>query len=771
MAKSPAKKSASSSVKKSSSEKTEAVTKPVAELKQEDPYVSKERSLIKMFSSFVVPGSQKVDDETVPVPDDSEEKRKKIIKYSVIGVAVLILLIIILLCAKGCSSSKKEAKNKILAERENTILLAKDFIDQEMFDNAISELNSLLKKDPKDKEAKTLWEEAVQKKKLYDARNSQNGNSGVGNINIDTSGLASGFDSLQQQLEAQTRLNEEQQKLYAEQMALNNKQAKELADMIKRQQERDEAEKALEQEKKAQAEAQAQLAAKEEAERKAKEAEIAKKNADFAKKIDAVNLEIEGAKAKLAAGDLSGALKQFQKAKSLLPEGSTPEEVKLIADKKAQIANILLESSVNGNYGPADNQTLLTQASNYANNSITDDPDNALAHYVLGQKAYKEGNFVEAEKELKLAISADGKNYMYWYYLGLTQFRGNKPTDAVNSFKTSINLYSKYAPAYYALGVSYKSLNKTSDALASFRKAYQTDSNHANAYKEAARIQAASGNYADAINLFNESIRIDPKRTTYNELGSVYEKSGNLKEAEAAYRKSISLLGPSEDDPLTYYNLSSVLLNQGKTNDAVEYAKKSYDSKNKFRTVKQKVDAIYNYALVCQNTMDYENAIPLYQEVITLDPANWKAKLNLGKICLEKGQTDTAISLLSSAYTIQPDIYEINNNLGNAYATIGDYDKSITFLLNALKSQPKNITVKRNLARAYAKTGSWQNAKIYFVEVTDADSSDYDSLIDLANIYIQLGDKESAKRNLNKVISNKPNLRVDEVRQLMSLCE
>jgi tetratricopeptide (TPR) repeat protein len=191
---------------------------------------------------------------------------------------------------------------------------------------------------------------------------------------------------------------------------------------------------------------------------------------------------------------------------------------------------------------------------------------------------------------------------MYYYQLGRVQATMKNYSDARTSFASSIKYNDKYASSQYNFGYVLERLNRTNEALVAYRKACSIDTNYEKAYLAAARLLVRTGNYSEAVSEYKEAVRINPSNAnTYKEQGSAYASNGNYKEAEGCYRKALALLKPGEDDPATYYNLSTVMFNQGKTDDAVTYAKKAYDTKDSAQKEVQ-VNSVYNYALMCDKT-------------------------------------------------------------------------------------------------------------------------------------------------------------------------
>ena len=685
------------------------------------------------------------------------DKKKKWIKIGVAAAAAILVILLLIFGIRGCTSSRAKAT---ATARENTLALAQSYIDKGLYDEALGLLNGLVIKDPNDADAQTLLAQAADLKRAADAQNGANGgNGGNYSVNIDTSGLTDGMNQTINSLKDQI----------AQQNEANAKQQERMNQLLAQQQQQAQNEKQAQAEQKAQQEAEAKQREKEEADRKAKEAELAKQDAAFKELMDRVDDEIKQGEGCLNLADTSGALKHFEKAKSLLPTSNSDRDRQYSASKLGEIAMALFDSSQNASTPAKDAETQEDKAADYANDSVTKYSHEGPSHYVLGMRAFHMKSYDVSEHELKLAIQEDTSNFLYYYQLGRVQATVKKYSDARSSFTSSIKYNGNYASAQYNLGFVLERLNKTNEALAAYRKAYSIDPNYEKAHIASARILSRTQNYTEAIAEFKEAIRINPASiSTYQEEGLAYSMSGNKPEAENCFRKALALLKPGEKDPVTYYNLSSVLLEQGKNDDALSYAKMAYDSKDN-ATQEVKVNSVYNYALVYDKMGDADKAIALYKEVLVLDSSNVKAKCNLAALSNANNDPDTALTLLRSAYAKEPKNFEVNNNMGNAYLLKKDYNNAITSFQNALKIEPKNNTVRTNLAQAYQSAQQYDNAKTTYLDVIKYDNSNWDAYVELGKVCVAQKDNATAEKYLLYVQTKQPDFRSEEVKKLLAL--
>lgn len=688
-------------------------------------------------------------------PSD-DEKKKRIITIIFGIIIILILLFLLIGGISRCGSSSK------LKEKDNAISFATKYAGRGEFDRALDKLDGFLEKYGDDDDVWDLWNAIIELKK-------QNGNSDPNNVtnlnypdnfsvDIDTSDLS---NAMQNALEESRRQAEENRRAMEELMRMQNQaNANNGNNGLS----------AEEAERRAMEQAAAEQKRLQEEKQRAEEEAIAKQNAELKKQIDAVNAEILKGKNALAAGKTDEAIKYFNNALSMMPQ--VPGNPNFGASKESEMAQALFEAAEKST-NPAEKEKLMRQAVNYANTVINQNPNDAQAHNILAQNALNNKDYANAEKELALAASVkdDPNRYLYYYNLGKVQYIMKKYNDAATSFKTSCDLKSDFAPSRYNLGITQKQLKNEGGALDAFRKTVQIDPNHEKAYLEQARILAAREDYLGAIDAYKSVLRINSvNASAAMELGSVYYKRKSYGDAIDSYKRAITMLSPGEEMTLTKYNLSTALYDNGNVEEAVKYAKEAYDTKENVKNKTSKANVVYNYALVLDKTEKIDAAIPVYNEVLKLNPSHTKTKINLGNMymSLNPPQLDMAMKLYKEVYDSESNNFEANNNLGSLYLAKDDYLNAIKYYQNALRIQPKNNEVRENLAKAYAKNGEYDSAKSTYTDLIKSDKNNWDAYIELAKICMQLNQNGLADEYLTYVQVNNPSYKKAEVNKLLS---
>ncbi|MCK5651008.1 MAG: tetratricopeptide repeat protein, partial [Gemmatimonadetes bacterium] len=90
---------------------------------------------------------------------------------------------------------------------------------------------------------------------------------------------------------------------------------------------------------------------------------------------------------------------------------------------------------------------------------------------------------------------------------------------------------------------------------------------------------------------------------------------------------------------------------------------------------------------------EVEKAVEIYLDVIRENPANIKARNNLGVLYDEMGSHELALEQLEAARELDPENQEILTNLGAALGAMGQYDEAEREIRHALRLDPENVDI------------------------------------------------------------------------------
>jgi tetratricopeptide (TPR) repeat protein len=149
---------------------------------------------------------------------------------------------------------------------------------------------------------------------------------------------------------------------------------------------------------------------------------------------------------------------------------------------------------------------------------------------------------------------------------------------------------------------------------------------------------------------------------TETNLGTALVESGQLRDAEARYRRAIEI---QSDYAPAYNNLGVALRAQGRLDEAIRA---------------------------------YEDGLRVCRDYPTLHANLAKASYDVGTTHLEQGRLDEAIQAFAVALREQPQYAEAHNNLGIALGSQGKLDAAIAKFEDALRIKPDYVDAQRNLA-------------------------------------------------------------------------
>jgi tetratricopeptide (TPR) repeat protein/serine/threonine protein kinase len=254
------------------------------------------------------------------------------------------------------------------------------------------------------------------------------------------------------------------------------------------------------------------------------------------------------------------------------------------------------------------------------------DPEFAKARCNLGIALFILGKHEEAIAEYRRVIELDPNNKNAHYGLGLAHIKQGELDEAISNLRSIIELSPKFTNAYILLGKALKDKGDLDGAVKAWQKAVELDPDNSKVRRNLDLILVEQGNGLETIIEYWQDKEQD-NATAFINLGTVFQKQGNYKEAIAAYRKAIEL---NPMDASAYYNLGSVFLIEGKNEEEVAVL-----CRKVIELDPSHVGAHVNLGIVLGYLGKLEEAIVYYRKALKLDPDNKTAKLNL-ELALEK---------------------------------------------------------------------------------------------------------------------------------------
>ena len=205
-----------------------------------------------------------------------------------------------------------------------------------------------------------------------------------------------------------------------------------------------------------------------------------------------------------------------------------------------------------------------------------------------------------------------------------------------------------------------------------------------------AMMHVQSGNPHDAIDLFREAARLQPRNAQLlNNLGYTYQLTGQPDEAIKTYQKALKR---SPRDTLTLCNLGLLQKKLGMTKEA----KATFDRALAFDP--KDISLLCNRGNVLLEAGQAEQALSDYNKAASLDPDNPSVLNGRASVLTDLLQLEAARNDLDRAVAIKPDYANAWSNRGDVYRDLGEVEQATSCYDKALTLSPGDPKTTANLA-------------------------------------------------------------------------
>ncbi|MGB9621303.1 MAG: tetratricopeptide repeat protein [Brevinematia bacterium] len=202
-----------------------------------------------------------------------------------------------------------------------------------------------------------------------------------------------------------------------------------------------------------------------------------------------------------------------------------------------------------------------------------------------------------------------------------------------------------------------------------------------------------------------------------------------------------------EKNPLAHLYLADCYYATGKKDIAlVEYRQAL--AIGKFSNPSVEKDARYKMANIYLSFGQLEEAQKEFLLISKLDPNDYKALFNIGKIFYERNMKDNAINYLTKAVKINSSYADAWFYIGKIYLENNRYGDALTAFTNCIKHDPKNYEAHYNIGVIYKSMNNQTKALTEF-EIAERSN---DNSLKIKAIY-QIGLIASETGNLDKAIN------------------
>ena len=190
------------------------------------------------------------------------------------------------------------------------------------------------------------------------------------------------------------------------------------------------------------------------------------------------------------------------------------------------------------------------------------DPSTHGAHLFLGIAEYQTHHGDDALVDLGDAVQQDPRNPLAQMWLGIVQLESGHPEKATEPLDRAAEL----SPDDIGI-LDYRVQAHMAVARQSYTRIYQLDPGSWRLHRLNAQIDAEARQHTQAIEEYQEAIKIAPKQADlYEGLGWEYRQTGQLDLAEKAFEQQLAL---TPGNPIAMYNLASTRVDAGRAASAI----------------------------------------------------------------------------------------------------------------------------------------------------------------------------------------------------------
>jgi tetratricopeptide (TPR) repeat protein len=388
--------------------------------------------------------------------------------------------------------------------------------------------------------------------------------------------------------------------------------------------------------------------------------------------------------------------------------------------------------------------------------ALRNDPDNAVAHYQLGNAFALQHNDSRAESEWREAVRLRPDLTDAQRSLAALELRRGD-IDALLQTAQQIITAQPYSPdGFIFKGIADLARLKYNDAQQDAEHAMQRAPQIPAPYVQMGTIQLAQKHYPEAEKFYQQALDKDPSSAEgLSGLMNTYFAQKEYDKAIAAVNTQIA----KAPNNANFYDLLGTALFNAKKDlpgaDAALHKAIELDKNNS--------DAIEKLGKVQVQEGAADKALALYQQSIKDNPREVTFYILSGELYEAKKEWDHAKGMYQQALSISPDHPLASNNL--AYVILeqgGNVDVAMGLAQTARRGMPDSPNAADTLGWAYYQKGVYQSAISQFQEALrlaekrgDPDDADFHYHLGVA--YQKANQNVQARQQLEKAVTLSPN--------------
>lgn len=397
-------------------------------------------------------------------------------------------------------------------------------------------------------------------------------------------------------------------------------------------------------------------------------------------------------------------------------------------------------------------------------------PNEAWAHLKLSEINEKLENYDQAMSHIQNFLAAEPDSDQGNFQLARLLQQKGQLEDSLNLFNRLNSSYADKEAILIEMGQVYAKMGRFDEAKSSWNLVLESDPENAAALFSLGQLQMETGDHSGAQQYFEKAVHLEPGNAKFRYFAGLNLIQSGLKDqAHSFWMASKSFL--NSEDPYAR-RINNAL---GEAAHQVQPVETSLPLVHVPNSIIEEapVDSDYQKALEYARNGYFNEAIGGFRAVISRDPSNFNALMNLGKVYSVSGQPAEACALYLKALKLAPQNIHALKALANAYSEIGMHRFAAEITSQAQVSHPGSIegfpsykssssAIKnsprayRPLIQAFLHEKLLQEAQAMIQSGIDEQSQSAEMLLLQGEIQKELGQYESALDSYRKALELEP---------------
>lgn len=327
--------------------------------------------------------------------------------------------------------------------------------------------------------------------------------------------------------------------------------------------------------------------------------------------------------------------------------------------------------------------------------SLTVQPDYALAHYGLGIAFDEQGQYENSIAHYQKAIALNPEDASIYNNLGCVLAKLDQVEQAIQVYQQGLERQPNLAELHNNLGKALFRQDPNA-AIRAFRRATELQPSSATAYFNLGSIYQQYGQHQAAVSAFRQVLSLDPTHSlAWSECGIAWMNQNEIGQALHCFREAVVpvqaaieaycdwALQLARADELTQARIACAhflqALRRGDVALAQDYLAKTYAHWG-------------NVLLIYGEQAQFQQAELYFQQAIRLQPQNLQLHLQLADCLIKQKRFDAAILVYHAAESIYGKHPVLLSRLGLLFEQLQQFDRSIDYYRAAIQQQSVTST-------------------------------------------------------------------------------